>query len=71
MPKPVALYYDVLQYQPENLALLAQHFHVCRRPSPAEDDAEVLSDVEICFAPLGYRFDRGLDPSQGTVGPAG
>jgi D-3-phosphoglycerate dehydrogenase len=58
MPKPVALYYDMLQYQPENLALLEQHFHVRRRSSPAEDDAEVLSDVEICFAPLGHRFDR-------------
>lgn len=58
MPKSVALYYDMLQYQPENLALLAQHFHVRRRPSPAQDDAKVLSDVEVCFAPLGYRFDR-------------
>lgn len=57
MSKPVALYYEVLQYQPENLALLEQHFSVKKRPTPADDDAQALSEAEICFAPLGYRFD--------------
>lgn len=57
MPKPIALYYDALQYQPENLALLERHFDVRRLPTPADDIAEVLGEVEICFAPLGYRFD--------------
>jgi D-3-phosphoglycerate dehydrogenase len=56
--KPVALYYHVLQYQPENLALLEEHFQVRKLQSPTDDDGRILSDVEICFAPLGYRFGR-------------
>lgn len=57
MSKPIALYYDVLQYQSENLALLERHFDVRRLLTPGDDTTEVLSHVEICFAPLGYRFD--------------
>jgi phosphoglycerate dehydrogenase-like enzyme len=58
MSKPVALYYDILQYRPENLALLERHFDLRKLPSPSDDTVEALSDVEICFAPLGYRFDK-------------
>ena len=58
MSKPIALYYEMLQYQPENLTLLDRHFNVRTRPAPDSDDSRELSEVEICFAPLGYAFDR-------------
>ena len=58
MPKPVALYYDMLQYQEENLRHLEAHFDLRRLPTPAEDTDALLSQVELCFAPLGYRVDQ-------------
>lgn len=58
MRKPIALYYEMLQYQPENLALLETHFSVEKRPTPDSDDTQILAEVETCFAPLGYAFDR-------------
>jgi phosphoglycerate dehydrogenase-like enzyme len=56
--KPVALYYRILKYQPENLARLAREFEVIDLESPADDTPEILSRVEILFAPLGYMVDK-------------
>lgn len=55
MPRPVALYYDILQYQPENLAQLAKLFELHRLPSPDHDTDALLASTEVLFAPLGYR----------------
>ena len=55
--KPRVLYYDLLSYQPENLALLEKEFEVIALPTPTEDSDEILSQVDACFAPLGYLFD--------------
>jgi phosphoglycerate dehydrogenase-like enzyme len=52
-----ALYFDVLQYTPENLRLLRSAFEVTELPNPAQCSDAVLKDVEVLFAPLGYRFD--------------
>jgi D-3-phosphoglycerate dehydrogenase len=56
--KPVAIYYRMLKYQPENLAKLSSEFELVELDSPAEDNAEVLASVEVLFAPLGYMIDR-------------
>lgn len=55
--KPVALYYETLAYQAENLAILREQFEVHTLDSPRDDTPKALAPVELCFAPLGYRFD--------------
>lgn len=56
MAKPKLLYYKMLQYQPESLALLREHFEVVERDTPASDDDALLADVEVALAPLGHFF---------------
>ena len=56
--KPVALYYRMLKYQPENLALLEKEFALEVLDTPAQDSPEQLARVEVLFAPLGYMVDR-------------
>jgi phosphoglycerate dehydrogenase-like enzyme len=56
--KPVALYYRILKYQPENIKLLQREFDLRMLDTPAQDTPELLKDVEVLFAPLGYRADR-------------
>lgn len=52
------LYYEVLQFQPENVELLRRHCAVCRLPNPDHDTPELLRTVEAVFAPLGYCWDQ-------------
>jgi phosphoglycerate dehydrogenase-like enzyme len=54
MGKKKLIYYEILNYQPENLALLHEHFDVIVLPSPNHDTSETLSAVDIIIAPLGY-----------------
>jgi len=56
MARPVALYYDVLQFHPENVDLLHASFEVVRLPDPGHDSPEVLARVDAAFAPLGFHF---------------
>jgi phosphoglycerate dehydrogenase-like enzyme len=56
--KPVALYYRMLKYQPENLGLLEHEFDLRVLDTPAQDTPEVLREIEVLFAPLGYRVDQ-------------
>lgn len=53
-----ALYYRILQYQPENLKFLHEHFQVIELADPGADRQEILAKVDLCFAPLGYYFGR-------------
>lgn len=55
--KPVAVYYRMLQYRPENLETLHAAFDVIELETPADDSDAVLRRAKLCFAPLGYRFD--------------
>lgn len=60
--KPIALYYQILQYQPENLRRLVQEFDLVTLDSPTQDTPEILSRAEALFAPLGYMVDaRKID----------
>lgn len=58
MPRTIALYYRMLRYQPENLAKLEREFDLQILDTPADDTPELLSRVEVLFAPLGYSVDR-------------
>jgi phosphoglycerate dehydrogenase-like enzyme len=52
------LYYDILSFQPQNLATLEASFRVLRLPDPSFDTKEILEQAEVIFAPLGYYFGR-------------
>ncbi len=56
MPKPKAIYYGILSYQPENRALLDRLFDVVELADPRDDD-EQLADAQVLFAPLGFTVD--------------
>lgn len=58
MPLPTALYYSILQYQPENLKFLREQFQVIEILNPVADTDDILSKIDLCFAPLGYYFGR-------------
>jgi len=56
--KPVALYYSILRYQPENRRRLDELFTVIELKDPSEDSGETLARAEVLFAPLGFQVDR-------------
>jgi D-3-phosphoglycerate dehydrogenase len=56
--RPVALYYQILRYQPGNRALLDRLFEVVERDDPGSDTDELLGRVEVLFAPLGFIVDE-------------
>jgi D-3-phosphoglycerate dehydrogenase len=58
MTKPVLLYYDILNYQPQVMDMMRTHFDVLSLPSPAQDEEGLLQRAEVLMAPLGYRVDR-------------
>lgn len=58
MTKPVALYYKILQYQPENLEKLNELFEVITLDNPEQDTLEILSKINVLFAPLGYMVNK-------------
>lgn len=55
--RPTALYYRMLKYQPENLERLHREFELQELDTPAQDTPELLAQVEVLFAPLGYMVD--------------
>jgi D-3-phosphoglycerate dehydrogenase / 2-oxoglutarate reductase len=54
MRRPRALYYSILSYQPENIALIERLFDVVVLPDPRSDTAELLGETEVLFGPLGF-----------------
>jgi len=56
--KPVALYYSVMCYQEDSLERLSHSFDLITLPNPDYDTIEILRDVEVLFAPLGYKTNR-------------
>jgi phosphoglycerate dehydrogenase-like enzyme len=56
--KPVAVYYRILEYQPENVARLEEEFDVHVLSDPTELSSDLSGRTEVLFAPLGYRVDR-------------
>src|SRR5690349_412722 len=56
--RPLALYYRILCYQPENRVLLDRLFDVVECDDPRSDTDELLERVEVLFAPLGFMVDE-------------
>ena len=55
--RPVAVYYRLLKYQPENLARLEHEFVLRVLEDPSELSPSLRDEVEVLFAPLGYLVD--------------
>lgn len=56
--RPVAVYYRMMQYQPQNLAVLEKAFQLVQLQDPREDSDAVLAEAEVLFAPLGFQVDK-------------
>lgn len=56
--KPVAIYYSMLQYQPENLSRLRRDFDLIELATPDHDRPEHLRSADVIFAPLGYAVGK-------------
>lgn len=54
----MALYYSILKYQKENYTFLNNAFTVIELVSPNDDRNDILNEVEILFAPLGFYVGR-------------
>lgn len=52
------LYYDILRYQEATLSLIEQNFNMMKLPDPDYDTDDVLGNIEVAMAPLGFPFDR-------------
>ena len=52
--KQTLIYYEILQYRPENLAILDDHFRVIALPDPSCDTPELLKQADVILAPLGF-----------------
>lgn len=56
--KPVALYYKILKYQPQNYDFLKTNFDLLELEHPGQNTSDILAPVELLFAPLGFRIDE-------------
>lgn len=56
--KPIAVYYRMLKYQPENIEKLHREFDVIELDNPEQDTADILNKVEVLFSPLGYMVNK-------------
>lgn len=66
--KPVAIYYRMMSYQEDNLALLNEIFYVVSFDNPGQDTDEALASAAVLFAPLGYKTDaQKMDRCPGLV----
>lgn len=55
-----ALYFEILNYKKENLDLLYDNFEVVRLNNPSQITPDILKDVSVIFAPLGYFFGEDI-----------
>lgn len=55
-----ALYFEILNYKKENLDLLYDNFEVIRLNNPSMITPDILKDISVIFAPLGYFFGEDI-----------
>ena len=55
-----ALYFEILNYKKENLELLMENFDVVILNNPSQITPDILQDVSVIFAPLGYFFGEEI-----------
>ena len=55
-----ALYFEILNYKKENLDLLYDNFEVIRLNNPSMITPDILKEVSVMFAPLGYFYGENI-----------
>jgi len=55
-----ALYFEILNYKKENLDLLYDSFEIIRLNNPSMITPDILKNVSVIFAPLGYFFGEDI-----------
>jgi D-3-phosphoglycerate dehydrogenase len=55
-----ALYFEILNYKKENLDILCDNFEVIRLNNPSMITPDILKNVSVIFAPLGYFFGEDI-----------
>ena len=58
MKKFKLLYYSILKYQHDNYQCLKDNFEVIELESPSSDTNEILQDIDVILAPLGYHIGK-------------
>lgn len=58
MNKPKLLYYSILKYQNDNLKFLNDKFTLVEIENPSLDTDDILNNVDVILAPLGYKLDK-------------
>ena len=56
--KDLLIYYQILNYQPENLHVLEKNFRVITLPDPTHDTPEILKEANAIIAPLGHYLGK-------------
>ncbi len=54
--KPFLIYYEILNYQKENIEKLHKYFNVLTLPNPEHDSVRYLKKAQVIIEPLGYYF---------------
>ena len=52
------LYYESLKYEPEVIRRIKEHFEFMPLLDPTHDGDDILHDIDVCLAPLGFPFDK-------------
>jgi D-3-phosphoglycerate dehydrogenase len=55
-----ALYFEILNYQKDNIDLLYNNFEIVRLNNPSMITPDILKDISVIFAPLGYFFGEDI-----------
>ena len=58
MRKPALLYYEILDFQTDNIRYMNEHFDLSIIEDPTQDKDKMLEKAEVCFAPMGFTFDK-------------
>ena len=58
MNKPKLLYYSVQDFTRASIDLMHAHFDVLTLPDPTHDTLDILNNIEIIIAPMGYVVDK-------------
>lgn len=71
MTKPLAVYYDILEFMPSSLAMLRERFELSIFADPNAADPAVLANAHAVFAPKGFAMDAtalGNHPQLKAIG---
>ncbi len=70
MTKPLAIYYEVLNFMPSSLAMLRDRFELAVFPDPDHADPAVQARAEAVFAPKGFALDAAALSRHPVLGPS-